>query len=228
VRLVPPGGWGVFPYFFSVFKLGQLFPQWGVVVWVCILSSGSREELFAHQLSYFGVVFLLCWFIWGLFLCLVPFLGGKVRDLSAGSLLSACYDGLLIVFQFCNIVWLWILLSGSGNELCGPLSALFQAVAYHLPTVSPSAFPAFVYWKFQWRSASCSFPLLQCAYKTLPPLLHVPFQFIVYYSVLFFQGGGSICPGGYADLFQGWLWEYCVILVAHLLVCQLSSKQVWS
>jgi hypothetical protein len=32
-----------------------------------------------------------------------------------------------------------------GDEICGPLSALFQAAAYHLPTVSPSAFPVFVY-----------------------------------------------------------------------------------
>jgi hypothetical protein len=36
----------------------------------------------------------------------------------------------------------------SANELCGPLSILFQAVAYHLPAVEPSAFPVFVYWKF--------------------------------------------------------------------------------
>jgi hypothetical protein len=35
-----------------------------------------------------------------------------------------------------------MLLTGSGDELCGLLPALFQAVAYHLPTVSPFAFPA--------------------------------------------------------------------------------------
>jgi hypothetical protein len=56
-----------------------------------------------------------------------------------------CYAGLLIVFQFCNIVLLWMLLPVSRNELCGLLSALFQAVAYHLLAVSPSAFLVFVY-----------------------------------------------------------------------------------
>jgi hypothetical protein len=60
------------------------------------------------------------------------------------SLLSACCDDLLIIFQFCIFVCLWVLLTGSG-ELCGLLAALFQAAAYHPPAVSPSAFPAFVY-----------------------------------------------------------------------------------
>jgi hypothetical protein len=75
---------------------------------------------------------------------------------------STCYAGLLIVFQFWGIIWLWMLLTGSEDELCGLLSALFQAAAYHLLTVRPSAFPAFVYWKFPQGSAPCSSPLLQC------------------------------------------------------------------
>jgi hypothetical protein len=69
----------------------------------------------------------------------MPFLWGKFRDPSAGFLLSACCDGLLTVFQ------LWMLLTSSEGELCGPLSALFQAAAYHLPTVGLSALPVFVY-----------------------------------------------------------------------------------
>jgi hypothetical protein len=99
----------------------------------------------AHQLSCFGVGFSLRWFIRGLFFLPHPLSLGKVRDLSAGSLLSVCYDGLLIVFQFYSIVLLWMLLSGSVDELCGSLSALVQAAIYHLPAVSPSAFPVFVY-----------------------------------------------------------------------------------
>jgi hypothetical protein len=43
-------------------------------------------------------------------------------------------------------------------------------------------------------------------------LQHVLFQFLVYYS-FFFVGQGSVCPGGYAGLSQGWLWEYHVMLV---------------
>jgi hypothetical protein len=44
------------------------------------------------------------------------------------------------------------------------------------------------------------------------PLLHVPFQFLVYYSV-FLWGRGSVCPGGYAGLSKGWLWEYHMMLI---------------
>jgi hypothetical protein len=80
-----------------------------------------------------------------LFLCLAPFLWGKVIDLSAGPLLSACGDGLLIIFQFCSAFCLWMLLTGSGDELCGSLPFLIQAVAYYLPAVGPSAFLAFIY-----------------------------------------------------------------------------------
>jgi hypothetical protein len=56
------------------------------------------------QPSCFGVGFSLCWFTGGLFFCLVPFLWGKARDPSARPLLSACCDGLLIVFQFCSVI----------------------------------------------------------------------------------------------------------------------------
>jgi hypothetical protein len=31
----------------------------------------------------------------------------------------------------------------------------------------------------------------------------------------FFPGCGSVCPGGYADLAQGCLWEYRVLLSSH-------------
>jgi hypothetical protein len=80
----------------------------------------------AHQLSCFEVELSLCWFIEGLFLCLARFLWDKVRDPSTSSLLSACYAGLLIVFQFCYVVWLWMLLTGSGDELCGPYLPYFR------------------------------------------------------------------------------------------------------
>jgi hypothetical protein len=52
-------------------------------------------------------------------------------------------------------------------------------------------------------------PLLFGAQGIPPSLLHVFFVVIVYYSVFFsfFPGLGSVCPGGYADLAQGCLWE---------------------
>jgi hypothetical protein len=88
---------------------------------------------------------LLCFFTGGLFLCLTPFLCGKVSDLSAGPLLSACCDGLVSVFQFCRAIWLWVLLTSSGDELFGLLPALFQAVAYYHPLSARLPFQSFVY-----------------------------------------------------------------------------------
>jgi hypothetical protein len=41
-------------------------------------------------------------------------------------------------------------------------------------------------------------------------------------------GRGSVCPGGYAGLSQGWVGEYHVTIGVHLLVCWMSPKQVWS
>jgi hypothetical protein len=51
-----------------------------------------------------------------------------------------CCDGLLIIFQFFTVALVWMLLTGSEDELCGQIPALFQAVAYHRPTVSPMPF----------------------------------------------------------------------------------------
>jgi hypothetical protein len=62
--------------------------------------------------------------IGGLILASIPF-WGKVRDPSAGPMLLACFDGFLIVFQFSSVIWLLMLLTGSGGELCGLLPALF-------------------------------------------------------------------------------------------------------
>jgi hypothetical protein len=184
-------------------------------------TSRPALELSFHCVCLFG----------GLFFCLAPFLWGKVRDLSAGSLLSVCYDGWLIIFRFCNVIWFWMLLTGSADELCGLLPALFQAAAYHPLTVSPSVFPVFVYWKFAWRSAPCPSPLLQCAQSTPPPLLSFPFYFLVYYSVfcLFvLRGRGQSVQGALLIYPRGGCGITVCHLFAHLLVCWMSPKQVWS
>jgi hypothetical protein len=167
--LVSSGGWRDSLVFCPIFQwqlLSQLLPQWGVAC-----PQVPEISSVVHQQSCF---------------CLVLFFWGKVSDPLAGSLLSACYAALLIICQFCNVIWLCMLLSGSGDELCGLLSDLFQAVAHHPPTVSPSVFPIFVYWKFGRRSAPCFCPLLWWAQSTPPSLLHVPFQFLVYYSLVLF------------------------------------------
>jgi hypothetical protein len=51
-------------------------------------------------------------------------------------------------------------------------------------------------------------------------------QFFVF-CFFFKQGGGGVRPGGYAGLSQRWLWDYYMMVGAHLLVCQMSPMQVW-
>jgi hypothetical protein len=43
-----------------------------------------------------------------------------------------CYYGSWFIFQFCGAVWLWLWLTGSGDELSDPLPAVPQGVTYHL------------------------------------------------------------------------------------------------
>jgi hypothetical protein len=118
-------------------------------------------------------------------------------------------------------------LTGSGDELCGPLSALFQAVAYHPPAISPFAFPVFVYLKFLWRTAPCVSPLSGMLIAT-PPQMCVPFQFLVYYLVVFlFCGVGfslsrGFIPGVAVGILQAaylltfgllrLVWSWCLVV----------------
>jgi hypothetical protein len=83
---------------------------------------------------------------WGLVSLPCPLSLGQGQWSDSPPLLSTCCDGLLIIFQFCSVVWLWLLLSGSRDELLELLPALIQAAAYHPPAITPSAFPSFVYW----------------------------------------------------------------------------------
>jgi hypothetical protein len=69
-----------------------------------MLPSGFRISSVAYQLSCFGVGFSLCLITMTYFFASPPFLWGKVSDPSIGLLLSACCDGLLIIFQFCSVV----------------------------------------------------------------------------------------------------------------------------
>jgi hypothetical protein len=157
----------------------------------------------------------------------MSFLWGKVRDPSAGSLLSVCYAGLLTVFQFCSIVWLYMLLTSSGDELCGPLSALFQAVAYHLPTVSPLSFQS-LYCKFTQRSATCSSPF--SSVLRAPCMFLFSSLFIIQFFFFFFF---FFCWVG-VSLSRELCWSISGVGVgipraAYLLTCwSASPKQVWS
>jgi hypothetical protein len=106
--------------------------------------------------------------------------------------------------------------SGFSPLSCGvflPLSfsqAFLLLVAGHAPLLLPS--PArpdlFIY------SSGRDSPLSPLGVLGTPPsLLCVFIVLIAYFSVsLFFPGCRSVCPGGYADLSQGCLWVYCVLL----------------
>jgi hypothetical protein len=104
--------------------------------------------------------------------------------------------------------------SGSSPLSCGvflPLP-LLQAFLLQVAGCVPSPFG--VLW-------GISPPSLFGAQSALPTLLHVFFVVIAYYSVFFsfFTGLGSVCPGGYADLAQGCLLEYCMLLSSPCGLC---------
>jgi hypothetical protein len=113
---------------------------------------------------------------------------------------------------------------GSGPPLLSGgachLRATIGILAFSKHTGAGGATPAFsgplVYLQFTWGNAP---PPLSGAQGTLPSLLCVFFFFsaaCLLFSLVFssfvFSGWGSVCPGGYADLAQGCLWEYHVSL----------------
>jgi hypothetical protein len=190
-----------FFFFFPVFQqqlFSQLLPQWGVAVWVCILSSGSRKQLCRPPAFLLWSWIFAVLTYWELFPLSCPLSLGQgqrsVSQIPDVSVLCWFADYFSVLqFHLTLDVAHWL-----RTHLCGLLSALFQAVAYYLPSVSPSAFPVLVYWNFLQRSAPCTSPLLQCAYSTPPPLLHVPFQFLIIQFLVFF----FLCGAG-AQSVQG-------------------------
>jgi hypothetical protein len=182
----------------------------------------------AHQPSCIGVGFSLYWLTGGLFLCLAPFLWGKFRDLSAGSLLSACCDGLLIVFQFCSIIWLWILLTCSGDKLCRLLPALFQAAAYHPPLSALLPFqPLFI--ESLHGDQLLASPLFSSVLTAPCPL----FCAFLFSSLFIIQGFFFV--GWWVSLSRGLCWFIPVVAMGILrdawcspVFCWMSPKQVWS
>jgi hypothetical protein len=140
-----------------------------------------------------------------LFLCLTPFLWVKVSDLSASPLLSACCDGLLIVFQFsvsfdfgcCSLV----------QEISFVDRYLFYCRQW-LITIPLSDLLPFqpLFTESLLADQLLALPPFSGALSpTLLPLLCVSFQFLVYCSLFY-------CSIFCAGLSQWWLGEYCVTL----------------
>jgi hypothetical protein len=118
--------------------LGQLLPQQGGAVQIWMLPSASGDQLCRPLIALLWRGFLLCLFTgfpqWR-FISLPFHLSlGQVQCgvPKAPSTLSVLWL-FTVCFQFCGPVWLWVLLTGSGNELCGLLPTLLLGVAYRLP-----------------------------------------------------------------------------------------------
>jgi hypothetical protein len=109
-----------------------------------------QEIIFVvHYLPSFRGGFLLCFFTGistlGVYSLPGPFLWGRYTVLSAPSSFSVLQQ-FALYFLFCGAVWLWVLLTASGDELCDLLPALLWGVTYHLPALCLPGFPVFVYW----------------------------------------------------------------------------------
>jgi hypothetical protein len=103
-----------------------------------------------------------------------------------------------------------MLLTGSEDEFCELLSALFQAVDYHLPIVSLSSISSLCLLKVSMEINSFSSPFLWCTFSAQSLLLCLSFQFLVYsafFFFFFFAWKGSVCPGDHAGLSQGLIPE---------------------
>jgi hypothetical protein len=111
-----------------------------------------------------------------------------------------------------------VLLTGSGDELCSLLPALFQAVAYHPPAVGLPAFPAIC---LLIVLAEISSLLLLPSAEFLPFLLYASFQFIVYCSVVFV----CVCVW-VVNLPRGLCWF--IPWVAGGILCDIWCSPVWS
>jgi hypothetical protein len=123
---------------------------------------------------------------------LPPFSGAKSVIHQSSPLLSVCCDALLFVSQFCRGVWLWVLLTGSGDELCGLLLALLQAVAYHLPAVGLPTFPTFCLLIVHAEISSLPLPPFLMHFQHSHPFFCVLIFSLFFITQLFFCGVFSL------------------------------------
>jgi hypothetical protein len=114
------------------------------------------------------------------------------------------------------------------RRACGPLSASFQAVAYHPPTVSHPLLQT-LFTESSWAVQVLAPPsLLQCAQSNPPSLLHVHFSSL--FIIQFFLWGVGQSSRGLGWFIPGELWEYCVPLIYSHVGLQLPSRfgvNVW-
>jgi hypothetical protein len=80
----------------------------------------------------------------GLFLCPTPFLWGRFSMPTTPSA-SVLDCSPLFVFQFCEAVQFWMLLSASVDQLCNPLQLCFREWLIANLLSAFAAFPVFIY-----------------------------------------------------------------------------------
>jgi hypothetical protein len=144
---------------------------WGLVTLPSPLPLGQGQR----SVSWLPVVSMLCWFV------------------DCFSILR-CHLTLDVAHWFKRqALWTAICpISGSGKSPAYCQHFCLSRICLLISSLPhPLLWPGFVYWKFPWGSAPCSSPLFWCIQCTLPPLLCVPFQFLVYYSG-FFGGGAGV------------------------------------
>jgi hypothetical protein len=116
------------------------------------------------------------------------------------------------VSQACVFVYTscgkWVFPVSCGVFLSLPLSQAFPLlVAGHVPPLPPSPVRPGLFIYSSVRDSPAPFSA-----QGAPPSLQRVFIVLITQFLFFFLGGGLVCPGGYADLAQGCLWEYCVPL----------------
>jgi hypothetical protein len=153
---------------------------------------------------------------WTLFLFLTQFLWCKTSDPSASPLLSECCDSFLFVFQVCRAIWLWVLLTGSGDELFWTATWPISGSVLSPACCQPPAFPAFVYWILV-EISSLLLPPSLVHFQSSCPLCCVLVSSSLNIVQVFFVGEGSVCLRGYAGLSQVWLGEDHVMFGTHLI-----------
>jgi hypothetical protein len=195
---------------------------------LCVLCFPLR--LTCHLLSAAAAGFIYCSSLWGAITPPTPadfvHLGfSRAPAPPLFSSLESYQPATVAVLVHLVFVWGTSLPPLSGGAC--RLSATVADLAH--PKLAGTAKPAFCS-RLVYKSLGC-LPPPSPELKACRPLCYVPFS-ILYYSVCFFYfvGQRSVCPGGYAGLSQGWLWEYRVLLTCSpvgLCLPSRSGASVW-
>jgi hypothetical protein len=213
---------------FSSSCLVKLLPQWGVVrcgsLSLHAILRFRTSALSSTSCPALEVAFCCACLLGTCLFALPPFSGTRSMICQPP---PCCQCVVMVHCLFCNFsepVWLWVLLTGSGDYFCGPLPTLLQAVTYPPPAVGLSAFPVICLLIVQTEIGSVPPSLSSVLSEFLPPLLCARFQFVVYCSIFlsFFFWGGQSPQGDMLVFPRGGRKNITWCLVLTCLVYQMS------